>query len=246
MQSYRSPINRLPISAWKEVFLAGLIFVILAGSVGFGFIAIVRSNQKAVTASTIHTQSTVSAASNTVKAITSSQPILTDNLSHNTAGRWQEDKHCVFQGGSYHMRVSDSGICSMNKGTYSNVAIQVDVSLLSGDAAGLLFRGSGESAPYTFYYFFFDRGGSVGFCVDDGASQTCPLQDYVPYPPIQQKNILLAIAQGSSITLYMNGIFVYHLQDSTSASGWIAFGVEVTSTSQSGDASFSDLKVYRA
>lgn len=245
MQS-RSPTNRQPISALRNILLPGLIFVILVGGIALGFYVIRRNNQKAVTTITAHTQSTASAAYSTVTAITRSQPIFTDSLSHNTVGRWQEDKHCVFQGGSYHVHVSDSGFCSMNIGAYSNIAIQVDVSLLSGDAAGLLFRGSGESTPYTFYYFFFDRLGSVGFCIDGSAGQTCPLQDYIPNPPIQKKNVLLVIAQRSSITLYMNGIFIHHLQDSTSASGWIAFGVEVTSTSQSGDASFSDLKVYRA
>lgn len=242
MQSHRSPTNRQPISPLRGVLLPGLIFVILIGSVALGFFIIRRSIQQTVATTTNHTQSTVSASSGTVTAITGSQPILTDSLSHNTAGRWSEDKHCVFQGGSYHVRVSESGYCSMNTGTYSNVAIQVDVSLLSGNAAGLLFRGSGES---TFYYFFFDRLGSIGFCVDTSESQTCPLQNYIPRIPIQQNNVLLVVAQGSSIMLYMNGIFIDHVQDNTSANGWIGFGVAV-GTSQINDASFSNLKVYRA
>src|SRR5213080_3533442 len=74
-------------------------------------------------------------------------PLLQDALSSNTNGRWKENSSCVFTGQSYHVEVQQPNflqICPANTFPITNDAISVDVSLLSGDNAGLIFRASGQ------------------------------------------------------------------------------------------------------
>jgi hypothetical protein len=234
----------------KELFLVGLISVIVASSLGFGFFAILKSNQQVVAVLSAHSQQQHTQANPSIIAtITKRQPILTDSLSQNTNKRWMESTHCVFQDGSYHILLSgvnQQDVCGMPVRTFSNVAIQVEMSLLSGEEAGLLFRV--QSSGLKEYYYGLDHLHRIFFCVRDVLLK-CPLPMLIiPCVSIGRTNVLLVLAQKNTMLLYVNGVFIYQLQDSTSSNGLIGFNA-VTGAStqlQNGDASFSHLKVYQA
>src|SRR5260370_20993444 len=79
------------------------------------------------------------------RAITSGTPLLVDDLSSSVISSWNvDDNNCIFIGGTYHVIAKQANFlvpCESNILTYDNAAFQVDVSLLSGSMAGLVFSG---------------------------------------------------------------------------------------------------------
>jgi len=60
-----------------------------------------------------------------------------------------------------------------------------------------------------------------------------------------QKNTLLVIANGSDFKLFINGVFVGELQDSTYIGGEVGFDAGTTPSVNRAEASFSNFKVYQ-
>src|SRR5205085_11687387 len=91
-------------------------------------------------------QAQAKATASIVLTATHGTVILQDLLSSNTNERWQENTSCFFSSSSYHVRVQQANflqICSANTFAINNITIQVDVTLLSGNNAGILFRAKG-------------------------------------------------------------------------------------------------------
>ena len=65
--------------------------------------------------------------------------------------------------------------------------------------------------------------------------------------PVGQKNTLLIIANGNDFKLYINGTFVGEQQDgsSTISTGQIGFVAGTLSSTTRGEASFSNLNIYK-
>ena len=181
---------------------------------------------------------------------TSGTLILSDTLASNTNGRWVENTTCVFTGGSYHVKVQQTSflqICPSNTLSLDNAAIQVDVSLLSGNDAGLLFRANGAQ----FYDFeitdqgqFFLRRHNAG----TGTSYTYLIENTsspVIAPP-GKKNRLLVIANGEDFKLFINGTFMGEAHDTTFASGQVALVAGTLYTTNNGEGSFANLKVFKS
>lgn len=180
---------------------------------------------------------------------TSGTPILSDALSSNTNKRWTENTSCTFVGKAYHVivRQSDSvESCSSNTFPFTNGAIQADVSLLSGDTAGLLFRVSGNQ----YYDFeitnagtFFLRRHNANIGVDYTYIITTTASSAIRTGT--HTNKLLVIANGSDFKLYINDSFVEEAQDSNYTNGQIGFAVGTLSSTTTGEGSFANLKVYK-
>ncbi len=196
-------------------------------------------------------QAQAAATAGVAATVTSGTPILTDNLSSNTNGRWHESPSCVFTGGTYHVLVSQTDtlqVCGPSQSgssslTFDNAAIQVDVSLLSGNDAGLIFRVNGSQ----FYDFEITNQGQFFFRRhDSGANYTylIPNTTSSAIASGTAKNTLLVIANGSDFKLYINGVFVGEKQDNTYSSGQIAFVTGTTGSTTSAEGSFANLKVF--
>jgi eukaryotic-like serine/threonine-protein kinase len=267
-------IAREPVAAGKpshgirELLLLGLVFIVVVSGIGFGFYAIAKNNQAgtandnlagqstpspAVTAATTPTTATATitpttnAATALAKSITSGTPVFADNLSSNTAGRWDANSTCVFQNGSYHVfdqRTNDLAACGSNTLVFDNVAMQVDVSLLSGNDAGLIFRYNNQSGA--FYLFDINRLGQFAFLLYDGPNSKTLLQPKVTgaIAPGAAKNTLLVIAQGSDFKLFINGTFVGETQDRTLTEGGIDLASGTDQTEKSSEASYANFKVF--
>ncbi|HLX40072.1 MAG TPA: protein kinase [Ktedonobacteraceae bacterium] len=175
--------------------------------------------------------------------------ILSDPLSSNTNGRWNADSvSCAFTSGSYHVYVKQASFlqpCESTNLPLANFTLLVDVSLLSGNDAGVILRVNGTQ----FYDFEITNQGQFFFRRHDASNGYVMLIDRTKssaIAPVGQKNTLLVIANGNDFKLYINGTFVGEQQDSTSTinTGQIGF-VAGTLSATSGEASFSNLKIYQ-
>ncbi len=187
----------------------------------------------------------------TANAITSAAPALLDDLSTDFIGGWYVDNtSCKFVGGTYHVIVKQANFlqtCESSTFSFDNVALQVDVSLLSGSNAGLIFRANNQQ----YYDFGIDNQGEFFFRRHDpDGSGRGTITDLLPgtkspaIAPGKKKNTLLVIANGSDFKLFINGIFVGEQRDSNYIGGQVGFGVGTLASESSGEASFSNFKEY--
>ena len=186
------------------------------------------------------------------RAIISSTPLLVDDLSSSVISSWNvDDNNCIFIGGTYHVIAKQANFlvsCESNILTYDNAAFQVDVSLLSGSMAGLVFRANDQQ----FYDFgitnlgeFFLRRHDINANGGGTYTHLVPNTTSSAIAPGRQKNTLLVIANGGDFKLYINGEFVGEQQDSTYTGGAVGFDAGTTPSVDSAEASFSNFKVYQ-
>jgi eukaryotic-like serine/threonine-protein kinase len=175
--------------------------------------------------------------------------IFSDALASNSSGHWSADgTTCAFSSGSYHIHVKQANFlqpCESTGLSVDNFKLQVDVTLLSGDNAGVILRVNG-SQFYDFeitsqQQFFFRRhnaDNSYTVLIDRTASSAIV--------PVGQKNTLTVIAKGNDFKLYINGTLVGEQQDGTSpiSRGEIGFVAGTLPATSSGEASFANLKIY--
>jgi hypothetical protein len=176
---------------------------------------------------------------------------LNDSLTDNSKGyRWDigsfaNGGSCSFTGGSYHVGVSMQGhvlACNAEAGTFSNLTYEVQMTILKGDRGGIFFRQVGTQGPY--YYFSLKIDGSYELDSFDG--NTLHVLQRGSSPAIKrglnQPNLLAVVAQGSSIDLYVNGLSILHISDSTTSNGLI--GVAADATDQPAEVAFSNARVW--
>jgi eukaryotic-like serine/threonine-protein kinase len=194
----------------------------------------------------------ISAAKAAQSAILTSQPVLVDSLTSNTLNRWTVDgSHCTFGSGGY--AVNDTQVnylqsCPMLSPTVSNSAVEVDVSLLGGTSADMLFRFNGDQ----YYDFEITSSNQFSFARHDASSTSNSSYTYLikqtynsAILAMGQKNTLLLIANGADFKLYINGTFVGETQDSTYSNGQIALATGTSGLVTTGQAIFSNLKLFK-
>jgi hypothetical protein len=186
--------------------------------------------------------------------VTSGEPILNDSLHDNSAGNhWYEGRgkfgECKFGEGAYHALPAGRGyhVCCGADGGLENLAVQVEMTIDSGDEGGIKFRDNGNRAGYFFHitkegnYKIFILGPETGSTIYLSRSDK-------PNPAIKvgvnQSNMLAVLAQGPTIQLYANGQHLDTVQDTTFTAGGI--GVCAKNFSESSDVTFNNIKVWRA
>ncbi|HLI90792.1 MAG TPA: protein kinase [Ktedonobacteraceae bacterium] len=207
------------------------------------------------------------AATATVKAqrdlytrATSGRPLLSDPLSRNgNPLTWlvsaTSTGACTFTGGSYHAstRVSDVPKTCLAGATFSNFTYQAQVTILKGDAGGLLFRVSRAGNRVQAYLFSVDQSGSyalTGLVSTGNQALPLALKTFVHRPSkairtgLHQPNLLTVTAQGNRISLYINGQYMAQVRDASSPSGYI--GVIAWATSTPTEVAFSKAQVWPA
>ncbi len=174
--------------------------------------------------------------------------LLADSLATNTNGRWAEDtSHCMFVYGAYHVKVTQTNYlqpCALTTAVVASTTTQVDVILLSGQDAGMLLRVNGDQF-YDFgitsqrQYFFrrHDTSGNVYTYLLGSITNNA-------IAPVGQKNTLLVIATGSNFKLFINGVSVGSVTDNNYSNGQTALACGTTASTNVGEASFSNLKIY--
>ncbi|GHO62366.1 hypothetical protein KSC_012580 [Ktedonobacter sp. SOSP1-52] len=153
---------------------------------------------------------------------------------------------CEFKGGSYHVttvKLKYIYTC-MEKTSYSDFAMQVDISILQGEGAGIAFRHPGTGDYYTFLY---NTQGIYRVEIYSGGkykrSLASGFRSQELKPGLEQTNTVMIIAHKSAIDIYANGKFVDTLYDSTYAEGTL--GLTAYTKSSPTEVSFSNLKIWR-
>lgn len=173
--------------------------------------------------------------------------LLNDPLYDNSAGyHWEtgnsSDGRCAFERGSYHVQTTLTfglAYCRAQAPTFTNFAAQVDITLVSGDRGGLVFRVN----QATGYIFTIDRTGYYSLISFAGSSQLKLIGGTSPSITGSQTYQLAVVAINQRIDLYVNQHKIASLQNQTYASGSIGLGAQ--SIIQPTNVSFNNMKVWR-
>ena len=193
-----------------------------------------------------------------LQTATSGQPVYQDALNDATnadtvAAKWDQDTKCIFAPDGYHEKEDTNWhMCEEATNTYQNVAITVNVRILSGLTGGLLFRVSKDAiGEYSGYLFEINSIGQYRiafFSQHLTVLSFTYLKNWTTSPALQQgsaaSNTLQVIARGVTLLFYANGVFLVPPEtDSTYSSGDIAF--YATSDGQTtADVVYSNINVY--
>ncbi len=176
--------------------------------------------------------------------------LFADTLTSNLSGRWPENSNCTFAANSYHVltqKPATQQACLLNGLTFDNAAIEVDVSLLAGNNAGLIFRASGDQ----FYDFEITDQGEFFLRrhISAAATNNIYLVQNTKSPAIvagSGKNALLVIASGDDFKLFINGTFVAEVHDTLLARGQVGLIAGTLTSTNAAEASFNNFKVFRS
>jgi hypothetical protein len=155
---------------------------------------------------------------------------------------------CTFSGGSYHVSESNTSFfqyCTESN-DFSNFAFEVKMQIINGDGGGIVFRFDNNKNNY--YVFFVNDDGSYNLAVCTGGS--CHQlfntgSSSAIHQSLGQINVVAVVAQGSTITLYVNHQQITSVTDSTYSHGQI--GLVASPFSNNGHATevvYSNAKVW--
>jgi hypothetical protein len=134
-------------------------------------VAIANATATAQAQATAAAVATATALQNIYTSATSGTPALNDSLASNTGSSWDEDLAqggggCGFSGGAYHASLDSKGFyfpCVAENTNFGNFAFQVRMTIVSGDAGGLVFRS--DRANFKLYLLVFNRDGTYTLLV---------------------------------------------------------------------------------
>jgi hypothetical protein len=153
-------------------------------------------------------------------------PIFADSLSQE--GEWRSESDstggvCQFTNSAYH--VSQQPSTNFNhcdaSGTFSNFAIEVQLTITKGDCGGMIFRNDGKGQ---YYYFHICRDGTYKvalFSNDPGTDLQPSTSSSAIHTGLNQPNTIAISASGRTMTFYANGQQIGQVQDDNYNSGSI-------------------------
>jgi hypothetical protein len=188
---------------------------------------------------------------NIYQSATGGTPFLADSLSRQSSMQWDEysdhgQDFCGFKGGSYHdkeIAVHFFNPCGEVGKGFGNFALQVDMTILSGDDGGIMFRGHDGF----FYYFEIDLSGDYSFNLYDYKKSNIAQQldtgstGYMQSGNTQANEITL-IAEEHTFYIYVNQHFIERVTDNSYQSGWLGWVAD--SYQSPTDVAFSNLKIW--
>lgn len=176
---------------------------------------------------------------------TAGTPVIDDPLSSPNGSIWYHyntsNNSCAFLGGAYHIKIFLQGgnnTCFAVNSHFNNLAFQVQMTIIKGDAGGLLFHiGPG------FYLFLVDQVGSYSLYVASGVlglltSGNSPAIN----TGLNRSNLLTLVAFNGYIYMYVNKQPVSRAFDTTYGSGQIA--LFAGSASSITDVAFNNVEVW--
>lgn len=215
-------------------------------------VAFANATATAQAQATAEVVATATALQNIYTSATSGTPALNDSLTGNTGSGWDEDQAqggggCAFTGGAYHASLDSNGFyfpCFARNTNFSNLAFQVQMTIMQGDAGGLLFRANSSANKY--YVFRIESNGIYDLFISQDSTHTVELS-YGSSPAIHKyaghSNLITAIARGSTLYLYINKQFVASVSDSTYQSGQV--GVFAEDRTSPTDVAFNNAVVWK-
>jgi len=183
--------------------------------------------------------------------------VLDDPLVDNSQGHaWSEGinalhARCYFSNGAYYSSQPNAGYfhsCMGQATDFTNFVLEVQITLLSGDYEGIVFRvNPGNTNQY--YYFSIDQKGGyiLRRSMDTNWNNTVVIsQGQSPATVIgpNQTNVLAVVANFGNIDLYVNQQKIVSTSDNVLTNGRIGFFVGNEGTAPVAVAQFSHVKVW--
>ncbi len=255
------PKNRTALSMG-----ASLLALVLIGAGVFFFLSNAGSHSSTTNAGTTPASYTTSTQPvDTVKldattaqklydSTTSGAPAMDEALGAPDSYGWdhvtQPNTSCTFAGGAYHAQAKPGYFapCYASATNFSNLLLQVQMTVVSGHAGGIVFRANATN-DYAYQFRISTDGTYIlnKYVVDGGQAATKPLLSGTSPAIVKgmnQHNLIAILAQGSAIALYINKKYVDTTNDTTYQQGQI--GVYTDSDPSSVvDAAFSKLQVWK-
>jgi hypothetical protein len=202
---------------------------------------------------TAQAQATLTTQQNIYLQATQGSPAVNDTLARNGALNWDEvdsasSGGCVFAGGTYHVKQLNKGYfrpCFAQSSNFSNFTLQVQMTILSGDSGGIVFRADSQSAKAYILEFGTDGSYQLYMYVDNtGNNANTLLTSFSSAIKGQnQPDLLTLIARGSQMTLFVNKQYVDTVSDNTYKSGLIGLLAYYKSTPT--EVAFSSLQIWK-
>jgi serine/threonine protein kinase len=153
-------------------------------------------------------------------------PVLDDPLTGESENQWQtwfidnqnSKDGCNFTGRVYQASLSKApyfGRCMALATNFSNLAYQVEMSVIAGDGGGLIFRSNAN----TEYRFRVDASGYYDLADVPPENVHYNRLTKPVHTGLNQWNLLTAVAKDSDLYLYINKQLVMYCHDSSSSSG---------------------------
>jgi hypothetical protein len=251
-----------------------LILILLGGaSVGvygaatgkwFGLDPQINTTATAQAHVTTTVQARATATAGPISTATSGQPVYQDSLNNpknpaTVAANWDQDNQCTIASNGYHIVQLASrnsflnGVyqkrCREQGNTYGNLALTVNIDLLSGHSGGIFFRLSDMLGYYYGYCIEIGSQGNYKIFYEQGRKLN-ELKGWTTTSFLQSgyrvNNLLQIIARGTTLTFYANNKFLTQIQDNTDTST-STIGFFATADQGGGDAEivYSNLKAYK-
>lgn len=166
---------------------------------------------------------------------------ISDDLTGTTnPAHWDADSNgdhgCFFRNHTYDVLLRGLGYCVANSMDIANFVYQIQLKIVQGHAAGIIFR-TNDGAAQTYYIFEITVDGNYFVQRNDSSEDDAPLtsgSSTAIKTGFDQPNTLAVDANGGQMTIYINGRAITPLTDSHYSSGLI--GVIVGEQLKSSDA----------
>jgi len=218
----------------------------------------VHTANTAPTSSTAPTKTSATTPAQTVVPSTNSQNpyansgtlVLDDQLLDNSKGYgWltgtnQRGATCEFRGDGYYSTQPAQGFfhsCPANNTDFRNFAFEAQMTLISGDYAGIIFC---NATADSYYLFRIGVDGSYSLLfIPQANSDGVPLATGSVSVNLFQPNLIAAVVSGGVIKLYVNRQLITSVNDSTLSHGRIAV-FSWNATGNTASAVFRNAKVW--
>lgn len=202
---------------------------------------------------TAQAQATLTVQQNIYTQATNGNPAISDALAKNSPLQWNEydtssNGGCVFTAGTYHVKEYARGYfqpCFAQAGNFSNFTLQVQMTILSGEYGGIIFRADNQNSK--FYLLQIGTNNSYQlfkYISNNGDNASTLLTSYSSIIKGQnQPNLLTLIARGNQLTLFVNKQYIDTVSDNAYKAGMI--GLVAYDKSVFSEVAFSNLQLWK-
>ena len=182
--------------------------------------------------------------------VTSGTPTLNDPLQNGSLNNWTTNQTCAFNNNAY-VATTDpdtgSAVCADPDANFADFAYQIHMTIIQGDAGGLLFRSS-VSSNSQIYLLDIETTGTyvLGYVTSAGTQQVVGQgisQSF--HKGLNQDNEIMIVANGSTFDLYINKHHEGKYTNNGATSGFIGVAASSQQNSTTTQVQFTNAKVWK-
>ncbi len=162
--------------------------------------------------------------------------------------KWDQNSNCQFTNGGYHATESQQKtffVCGAHATNFANFAYRIEVTIVSGDCGGIVFRSDNQNR--NLYLYEVCQDGTYALAIYNGTSGQY-LINHQSNTAINkgtgQTNLIAVVANGSTLNLYANNVLVGSQNDTKFSAGQIGVYAD-NYTSALTDVQFTNARVWK-